>query len=306
MFDLMFDAGLSVTLELLVWVSAAAAACLGVAIALILDSLPAAVVTDDSWRDELPGLRPLKPLLRRFAPMIDARMTSKRRTRLRERLLAAGLGYALVPAELEVLRRLPVIGAVLMVLFLSWRYELWLTDYFFGLLALIPLGWFYVDLWLRDSIKARSDRLGKDFPFFLDVLVLCMRAGLAFPSALHQATLQLPAGPMRHELARLDREVRTGSNRAAALFELAERTKLASVSNFVAVVAQSEETGGSLTNALTEQARQRRRERFARAEKLANQAPVKLLFPLVAFLFPVTFIILGFPLVRDLSGSGMF
>ena len=111
---------------------------------------------------------------------------------------------------------------------------------------------------------------------------------------------------MRAELARLDREVRTGTSRADALGLLAARVRLASISNFVAVVAQSEEAGGSLTRALTEQAKQRRRERFQRAEKLANQAPVKLLFPLVAFLFPVTFIVLGFPIVRDVSGSGLF
>ena len=113
-----------------------------------------------------------------------------------------------------------------------------------------------------------------------------MRAGLAFPSALHEATTQMPQGPMRHELARVIREVRTGLSRRDALSRLAERIRLASISNFVAVVAQAEETGGSLTSALMEQAKQRRRERFQRAEKLANQAPVKLLFPLVAFLIP--------------------
>jgi len=136
--------------------------------------------------------------------------------------------------------------------------------------------------------------------------VLSMKAGLAFPGAMEQATSQLPDGPMRQEMQRLLRDVRTGTGRGEALQQLAQRVRMASISNFVAVVAQADESGGSLTRVLYEQARQRRRERFQRAEKLANQAPVKLLFPLVAFLFPVTFIIIGFPLYEQLAGSGFF
>jgi len=78
------------------------------------------------------------------------------------------------------------------------------------------------------------------------------------------------------------------------------------VTNFVASVTQAEETGGSLGDVLADQARQRRQERFVRAEKLANQAPVKMLFPLIALLFPITFIIIGFPIVIQLVESGAF
>ena len=76
------------------------------------------------------------------------------------------------------------------------------------------------------------------------------------------------------------------------------------VSLQAASVAQAEETGGSLGEVLADQARQRRQERFVRAEKLANQAPVKMLFPLIALLFPITFIIIGFPIVIQLVESG--
>jgi len=173
-------------------------------------------------------------------------------------------------------------------------------------LVLIPIAWFYVDISIRDAAKRRKQKIERDFPFFLDVVVLSMKAGLAFPAAIQQATSQIPKGPVQEELSRLIREVRTGSGRTEGLQRMAKRIRLASVSNFVAVVAQADESGGSLTTALNEQARQRRRERFQRAEKLANQAPVKMLFPLVAFLFPVTFIIIGFPLYGQLSESGLF
>lgn len=263
--------------------------------------------TDSSWRDDPPLLLTLvRPLVRFLAPMVDNDLDSERRHKLRESLAEGGLSYTLTPAELVVLRWLLTLVALAGVVWLALNYGLWGSSYFFLLVGLVPLGYCYIDIWLRDAAKVRRLRVEKDFPFFLDVVVLSMRAGLAFPSALHQATLQLPPGPMRQELARVIREIRTGLSRREALDRLAERSRLASISNFVAVVAQAEETGGSLTSALLEQARQRRRERFQRAEKLANQAPVKLLFPLVAFLFPVTFIILGFPLVTEIKDSGLF
>lgn len=262
---------------------------------------------DDSWRDTPPLLLSIvRPLLRTLAPLVDANLDAKRRKKITERLTEGGLGYTLTAAELIMVRWLLTLTAIAGVAWTVNLYGLWTSNYLVLLAGLVPLAFFYIDIWLRDAAKTRRLRIEKDFPFFLDVLVLSMRAGLAFPSALHEATTQLPEGPMRHELARVIREVRTGLSRRDALSRLAERIRLASISNFVAVVSQAEDTGGSLTSALTEQARQRRRERFQRAEKLANQAPVKLLFPLVAFLFPVTFIILGFPIVSEIKDSGLF
>ena len=262
---------------------------------------------DESWRDAAPALlRLARPLLRSLAPMVDANLEQKRRQKITSRLTEGGLGYTLTAAELILIRWLLTLSALIGVAWLVNTYGLWTSSYLLLLIGLVPLAFFYIDIWLRDAAKTRRLRIEKDFPFFLDILVLSMRAGLAFPSAFHEATSQLSEGPMRQELARVIREVRTGLSRRDALSRLAERIRLASISNFVAVVAQAEDTGGSLTSALTEQARQRRRERFHRAEKLANQAPVKLLFPLVAFLFPVTFIILGFPIVSEISDSGLF
>ncbi len=144
------------------------------------------------------------------------------------------------------------------------------------------------------------------FPFFLDVLILTMRAGLAFSLALEQAVKIVPSGPVKQEFGRAISEIRCGVSRTEALHRLAERVQLPSISNFVAVVSQAEESGGSLTQSLNEQAKQRRRERFQKAEKLAGQAPVKLLIPLFTLIFPILFIIIGVPLYLDLQAAGMF
>lgn len=260
---------------------------------------------DDTWRDKAPWLiRTNALMLPELIAIVQTRLPEKAHNASLRKLQEAGLQYAITPAEFLVTRFTCVLSVLILgtlaLLFIK-PFELRLL---YALIGLLVLAWFYPVIWLRDVSKRRKQAIDKDFPFFLDVVVLTMKAGLAFPAAIEQSTSRLPDGPVRQEFFRLIREVRTGSSRSEALQQLAKRVRLASVSNFVAVVAQADESGGSLTKALQEQARQRRRERFQRAEKLANQAPVKLLFPLVAFLFPVTFMIIGYPLFKQLSSSG--
>ena len=116
---------------------------------------------------------------------------------------------------------------------------------------------------------------------------------------------QTPAGPLRDEFARLMRDVRAGRARSEALRELATRLDMPAVSNFVTTLIQAEATGMSLGPILRAQAEQRRTERFAQAEKLAMQAPVKLLFPLLFFIFPCVFAILMFPIAMKFMGAGL-
>ena len=93
--------------------------------------------------------------------------------------------------------------------------------------------------------------------------------------------------------------------RSEALRDMAARLDMAPVTNFVSTLIQAEATGMSLGPILRAQAEQRRTERFARAEKLAMQAPVKLLFPLLFFIFPCVFAILMFPIVMKFMGAGL-
>ena len=131
-----------------------------------------------------------------------------------------------------------------------------------------------------------------------------MKGGLTLTAAIEQAVEQSREGPVREEFSRFLRDVRTGTLRKIGFDRLATRVVSPAVASFVAAVTQAEESGGALSEALADQARQRRQERFLRAEKLANQAPVKMLFPLIALLFPVTFIIIGFPIAVQLVESG--
>ncbi|HWK51579.1 MAG TPA: type II secretion system F family protein [Steroidobacter sp.] len=260
---------------------------------------------DEAWRDQLPWfLRVLRPAMRWYSEAVDASLTSQRREVLQAQLDAAGAAYLISPAEFLIIRRVVgVVGAITaaaVILGFKLRDPLHITI----AVAFIPLSMLYPDLRLREVTKRRQARFEKDFPFFLDVLVLAMKAGLNFIAASEQAVNSLRDGPVKQEFSRYLRESRAGLSRRAALDRLAGRVMLPAVTNFAAAVTQAEQTGGSLGDVLADQARQQRQERFLRAEKLANQAPVKMLFPLIALLFPTTFIIIGFPIVIQLLEAG--
>ncbi|HEY6643031.1 type II secretion system F family protein [Povalibacter sp.] len=262
---------------------------------------------DAAWRDQLPPLiRLLRPAFRWYATEVDQSMLGHKRDVMQTQLNAAGLAYVITPAEFLVVRRLAFIAGIGVALYVI--VVLGVTDpmYVVAASSLAPFSYMYPDLWLRDTTRRRQTRFEKEFPFFLDVLVLGMKAGLTFTAAVEQSIEQLRDGPVRQEFSRYLRETRTGVTRRVALDRVAARVMIPGVTNFVASVSQAEETGGSLGDVLADQARQRRQERFLRAEKLANQAPVKMLFPLIALLFPITFIIIGFPIVIQLIESGAF
>ena len=167
------------------------------------------------------------------------------------------------------------------------------------------LGWAYPGIWLGDRLKARKKELLKSLPFYLDIITLCVEAGLNMQGAMTQAVAKGPKGVLRDEFQRVLRDIRAGKARAEALRAMAERMDEPAVTNFTTAVIQAESMGMNLGPVLRAQADQRRTERFLRAEKLAMEAPVKMLFPLMAFIFPCTFIVLFFPIAMKFMHSGL-
>ncbi len=258
----------------------------------------------DRWRDPAPTLfRLLLPVARLGADYLPARLGQDRR--LQQRLDRAGIGYALLPSELWALRGLTaLVGAALTLAVLSWA-SLSPTWQWVMAIGLPIVGFYYPEIWLRDHGRRRQVQIARQFPALLELLGLSVRAGLSFSAALAQSSAQLEPGPLNDEFQRLAREMRTGMARQQALQRLADRIDLAAVHSFVAAIVQADETGAAVSQALNDQAAQRRQERFAVAEKKANEAPVKMLLPLVGLLFPVAFLIIGFPIVLQFMDGGL-
>lgn len=258
--------------------------------------------TKEDWRDPPPLIfRLFKPVVRLFASDMRAAMSDRLYSRINTRLSTGGVNYAILAEEFFTLK------FVCLVFMCGVSYMLFSMPTERGgevkliIAALIPLGFFYPDIWLNDKILRRRNRVAKEFPFLLDLLVLSMRAGLNYSTSLGQAISNLPDGPVKEEFGKLLREIRAGKVRRQALLDLAARMDTKSIHNFVAAINQAEETGGEIVEVLTLQAEQRRTERFNQAEESANKAPVKMLLPLVLFLFPIIFMLIGFVLVVKLS-----
>lgn len=146
----------------------------------------------------------------------------------------------------------------------------------------------------------RRLQMQREFPFLLDMATLCVEAGLSLQGALQEAAQHGPQGPLRDELGRALADMRSGVVRTEALRRWAQRSGLPAVQQLVTALGQADQLGMSLGPLLRAQSEQRRNERFLRAEKLALEAPVKMLFPLVCCIFPCTFLIIGFPIAVKL------
>jgi tight adherence protein C len=167
-----------------------------------------------------------------------------------------------------------------------------------GLMGSLPF------MWIRDRSIRREQQILRQLPFVLDLITLSVESGLNLSSALVETVEKGPSGVLRNELSLVLRDVRAGTTRAEALQAMGERVRLPAVSNLVAGLIAADRQGSAIGVLLRGQSLQRRNERFARAEKLAMQAPVKMLFPLIAFIFPCTFIILLFPVFHRMVAEG--
>ncbi len=163
----------------------------------------------------------------------------------------------------------------------------------------------YPDIWLREVSLKRERQIFKSLPFYLDVIVLSVEAGTNLTGAFTQAVQRAPDGPLRSEFSRMLRDVRAGKSRADALRAMADRIQLECITSFVSSVVQAERMGASMGQVLRAQSDQRRTERFLRAEKQAMEAPVKLLGPLIMFIFPTTFMVIIFVLLFKAAEAGV-
>jgi tight adherence protein C len=151
-------------------------------------------------------------------------------------------------------------------------------------------GFFLPDLLLYNAGLKRQAKLQAALPDALDMLTVCVEAGLGFDAALAQVARNT-RGPLAAEFARALQEMQIGKSRAQALRSMADRTTVAELRAFVSALVQAGELGIAVARVLREQAREMRLRRRQRAEEKAQKVAVKILFPLVGCLFPALFVV---------------
>ncbi|MGQ0508511.1 MAG: type II secretion system F family protein [Myxococcaceae bacterium] len=152
-------------------------------------------------------------------------------------------------------------------------------------------------LWLSDQVKKRHLAISRALPHDLDLLTLSVEAGLDFSGALAKVVEKGRPGPLHDELTLVLRTLKMGKTREEALKAMTSRVALPALQSFVGALVQADRMGTGVGKVLRIQSAQLRSERAQRAEKLANEAPVKMLFPLIACIFPTVFLILFGPIV---------
>ena len=163
------------------------------------------------------------------------------------------------------------------------------------------LGFTFPQLWLKSKINTRQKEIRKAMPDALDLLTICVEAGLGFDAAMAKVSEkwenQLSVG-----FARAIREVQLGKTRREALRVMADRMGIPEMTSFVAAIIQSETLGVSMAKVLRIQSDQMRMKRRQRAEEAAHQAPIKMLIPMIVFTFPTILIILLVPAIFQIMG----
>jgi tight adherence protein C len=170
------------------------------------------------------------------------------------------------------------------------------------LLLITLIGLYLPNVWLKAKARQRQAQILKSLPDAIDLLTTSVEAGLGIDAALGQVSDKI-RGPISPELKRVLREMAMGNSRRDALREFARRVVIPDVQQFVNALLQAEQMGVSLGQVIRVQSDQMRIRRRQRAEQQAYKAPVKMVFPLVLFIFPAIFvIILGPALIQIMEG----
>jgi tight adherence protein C len=176
-----------------------------------------------------------------------------------------------------------------------------------GLMIGVPaaaLGFFIPELWLGGRISKRQNNVRKSMPDALDLLTICVEAGLGFDGAMAKVFDKWD-NEVALAFGRVIREIQLGKLRREALKDMADRLGVPEMTSFVAAVIQSEQLGVSLAKVLRIQADQMRIKRRQLAEEAAHKAPIKMLIPMAILIFPSICIVLMTPAVLMLMQSAL-
>lgn len=250
---------------------------------------------------ETPARRPLDALAGRLGDVVGRRTTRFSDARMREKLVAAGM-YGTTPRKILGYQVLCSIAFALL--------TFWLVPAMGGSLVLTILatvgvgvaGWFaplyYVDLQKRK----RFERIDKQMPDLIDLLVVTIEAGLGILASMRVASENM-GEPLGQELRLTLQEQRMGLTVQQAIESFGKRADTENVRMFVRSITQGERLGVSIGQTMRNLALEMRKRRRAKAEEIAQKMPVKMLFPLIFFIFPALMIVILVPVVISIMDA---
>jgi tight adherence protein C len=245
----------------------------------------------------VPLMRGLANLVTRITPQQMLESTAKK-------LETAGLARRLSPAEFWGIRLFATLGLPALVVMLMIRFKADTRQQVMFALLMALLGFVLPGMWLQSASDRRKLAITRALPDALDLLTICVEAGLGFDSAMRRVAEKWE-GDLSSEFARVLQEIQLGKVRREALRGMSQRLDVRDVTSFVAAIVQAEQLGVSMAKVLRIQSDQMRIKRRQIAEKKAQEAPVKMVIPMVFLIFPSLMLVLLGPAAFQVLRSGV-
>ena len=259
-----------------------------------------------SFRDRI-----LIPVLKQIAA-ITVRFTPEKQLEEARRLIElSGMAGTMEPTSFFALRIVATVGLGMLafLLFFVFTRNTAPTQALLYTVGGAALGYFFPLLWINGKIKKRQESIQRALPDALDLLVICVDAGLGFDAAMGKVYEKWD-NELAIAFGRVLREIQLGKQRRESMRDMSERMDVPDVTSFVAAVVQADQLGVSMANILRVQSDQMRVKRRQRAQEKAHQAPVKMMIPMVFLIFPSIWIVLLGPaaiiLVNTTGKTGAF
>jgi tight adherence protein C len=230
---------------------------------------------------------------RRFTP-------AGARENIRRKLIMAGSPASWSPDGVLVAKLAGLVGGVVLgLLFVAIFGFAWPLRVL-GFLALSLLGYWLPNIVLTNTVQRRQNEIRRALPDSIDLLTICVEAGLGFDAALAHVS-KSTSGPLADEFYRTLQEVQLGRSRNEAMRNLADRSNVPELRAFVLAMVQADVFGVSVANVLRVQAKEMRLKRRQLAEERAMKVPIKVLFPVIFCIFPALFVVILGPAIMRIA-----
>lgn len=243
------------------------------------------------------GVKALSDKLGRFAPKKKNAGKTKALEAIRKELRYAGI--FMEASDFQFIKKAFLVGAVALTAVILVVVK---PDALIALLILVIgvlIGVMGPTMYLRSRVSSHQTGIKKQLPDAMDLLCVCIEAGLGFDAALLKVSQKL-SGPFIDELMIVYREIQMGRTRREALQNLCDATNLDELKTFASALVQAEQLGIPINNVMRAQSEQLRIERSQQAKEKGMKASIKMLLPMLLFIFPVVFIILMGPTVMNI------
>lgn len=247
--------------------------------------------------------RVLRPMLQKLGAIINRMTPAQTLARTRRNLEIAGLSQKIGPAEFLAVRYILAFVMGGLAILLLGRVNMPMSRKLLLIPVLFALGYYLPGSWLGSRMRQRQKAIQKALPDALDLLTVCVEAGLSFDAAMAQVVEKWD-NELSRIFAKVLQEIQLGKLRREALRDMANSVDVPDVSNFVAALIQADQLGVSIAKVLRIQSEQMRLRRRQRAEEQARQAPIKMIIPIVFLIFPALFIVLLGPGIITIMTSG--